>query len=217
MNILPNDFSNFPEDDKLVWSKIQSRFAKLGAKYGVSQAAYPDLYNSELIDNHRKYALWQSLSIKFNTFNFNLLVAEYGVDYNKDIRKKNLEVDYESEHFYFWGYLQLKDSYGRALIRPETIRDKIEEFFQPVEIDFEQHPNFSKKYFVIAANKKDFTAKIEGKPQLLEVLDNHTNTYLEFNDNACLFMIFKAVSYGNLIYTINLGILLDQVLNEKSI
>jgi hypothetical protein len=217
MHILPTNYPNFPEHDKQVWNNIQTWFTELGAKYGVSITEYPDLQHFEMLAKHSEYVLWKSLSIKFSAFNFKLLITEYSVGYYKDIKRKNLESDYKSEHLYFWGYLQLKESYGRVLIRPETLKDKIEEFFEPVELDFKQNTAFSKKYFVIAANKKDFKQKVDDKPQLLEVLYNHPNTYLEFNNNACLFMNFKAVSYKNLIYTINLGILLDQVLNEKSI
>lgn len=50
------------------------------------------------------------------------------------------------------GFTQLEKSYGRTFIRPETISDKITEFFSPIEIDFEKTPEFNTNYFVVSKN-----------------------------------------------------------------
>ncbi|MFN8416703.1 MAG: hypothetical protein U0U66_10260 [Cytophagaceae bacterium] len=57
-------------------------------------------------------------------------------------------------------YTQLDKSYGRTFIRPETISDKVSEFFYSKEIDFEETPEFSANYFVVSKNKEVFKSNI---------------------------------------------------------
>lgn len=46
------------------------------------------------------------------------------------------------------GIATLKKDYGRVLIRPETIEDKISNLFLVTDIDFDFNKDFSKKYYV---------------------------------------------------------------------
>jgi hypothetical protein len=39
---------------------------------------------------------------------------------------------------------------GRVLIRPESLGDKVSEWFAKREIDFEDYPTFSRRYYVLA-------------------------------------------------------------------
>lgn len=213
MNILPENYPNFPEYDKQLWSQINIWFSQLGVNYGVSLAQFPDLEGFELLRNLKKGTVWQSLLIKNSGSVFNLLISEYGTENPQVSRFPDGRKDV-AEHVYFWGYLKLRESFGRALIRPETLKDKIEEWFEPIEIDFAVNKAFSKKYFVVATNTADFKAKMENKPDFLEALNHFNNIYLEFTDNACLFMNFKAVSEKNLVNMINLGLQLDETLNN---
>jgi hypothetical protein len=48
------------------------------------------------------------------------------------------------------GIATLKKDYGRVLIRPETIEDKIKDLILSTDIDFDFNKGFSKKYYVVA-------------------------------------------------------------------
>jgi len=48
------------------------------------------------------------------------------------------------------GIAVLQKDYGRVLIRPETINDKISELFEKTEIDFDNDLAFSSRYYMLA-------------------------------------------------------------------
>ncbi|GAB2976839.1 hypothetical protein GCM10027049_09710 [Mucilaginibacter puniceus] len=49
-----------------------------------------------------------------------------------------------------WALAYLKHNFGRVVIRPETLRDKIVELIHPLEIDFKEDKAFSDVFYVIA-------------------------------------------------------------------
>jgi hypothetical protein len=49
-----------------------------------------------------------------------------------------------------WALAYLKHNFGRVLIRPETLRDKIVELIHPLEIDFAADKAFSDLFYVVA-------------------------------------------------------------------
>lgn len=49
-----------------------------------------------------------------------------------------------------WALAYLKHNFGRVLIRPETLRDKIVELIHPLEIDFAADKAFSDIFYVVA-------------------------------------------------------------------
>ena len=49
-----------------------------------------------------------------------------------------------------WALAYLKHNFGRVLIRPETLRDKIVELIHPLEIDFKEDKAFSDTFYVVA-------------------------------------------------------------------
>ena len=48
-----------------------------------------------------------------------------------------------------WALSYLKHDFGRVLIRPETLADKIIELIHPVELDFEEDKAFSDTFYVL--------------------------------------------------------------------
>lgn len=49
-----------------------------------------------------------------------------------------------------WALAYLKNNFGRVLIRPETLRDKLVELIHPLEIDFAADKAFSDTFYVVA-------------------------------------------------------------------
>ena len=48
-----------------------------------------------------------------------------------------------------WALAYLKNDFGRVLIRPETLRDKLIELIHPVELDFSEDKAFSDTFYVL--------------------------------------------------------------------
>jgi hypothetical protein len=59
-----------------------------------------------------------------------------------------------------WALAYLKHNFGRVLIRPETLRDKIVELIHPLEIDFKEDKAFSNTFYVVANDHKKASAGI---------------------------------------------------------
>lgn len=55
--------------------------------------------------------------------------------------------------FQTWGILNLSKDYRHILVKPETILDKILELVHPIELDFEDDPEFSRKFYVLGDDK----------------------------------------------------------------
>jgi len=48
----------------------------------------------------------------------------------------------------------LKKDFGHVLIKPESFLDKLQEWIQPMELDFEDDPEFSRKFYVMTDEKE---------------------------------------------------------------
>ncbi len=55
--------------------------------------------------------------------------------------------------FQQWGILNLSKDYGHILIKPETMLDKVHELIHHIELDFDDDPEFSKKYYILTDDK----------------------------------------------------------------
>jgi len=65
------------------------------------------------------------------------------------------EKDAPTEDFYLyhtWALAYLKKDFGRIVIRPETLRDKIIELIHPLELDFDDDKAFSNTFYVIVSD-----------------------------------------------------------------
>ena len=58
------------------------------------------------------------------------------------------------EHYLYhtWALAYLKKDFGRIVIRPETLRDKLIELIHPLELDFDDDKAFSDTFYVIVSD-----------------------------------------------------------------
>ena len=49
--------------------------------------------------------------------------------------------------------VELNRDYGQAVMRPERLADKVAELFSRNEVDFEEHPQFSRRYYVLSEDE----------------------------------------------------------------
>jgi hypothetical protein len=103
-----------------------------------------------------------------------------------------------------WGIQYLKNNYGHILIRPETVLDKIHELIVPIELDFEDDKEFSKKFYVVTNDKlkgemlltksfRNYVDNIQSKEFTIEVIDNKLiigNKKVYDQDSAIAFVNF---------------------------
>ncbi|PCI37610.1 MAG: hypothetical protein COB53_05885 [Elusimicrobia bacterium] len=73
---------------------------------------------------------------------------------------------------------------GHVLIRPESLGDKISEFFSPTEVDFPEHPEFCSRNYVLS--KDHALLKSSATNAFLELLGGFADLHLEILDKKAL-------------------------------
>jgi hypothetical protein len=90
----------------------------------------------------------------------------------------NIHLEYQT-----WGSINLKNNFGHILIKPETFLDKIHNMINPVDLDFEDDKEFSKKFLVVTNDKqkaqmqmtqnfRNCISKIEVNEFMIEIFEN---------------------------------------------
>ena len=59
----------------------------------------------------------------------------------------------ETTGFQTWGIMNLSKDCGHVLIKPETMLDKVHELIHPIELDFTDDPEFSRKFYTLSEDK----------------------------------------------------------------
>ena len=90
------------------------------------------------------------------------------------------------------GLAELRKDYGRVLIRPETIADKIAEIFEHVELDFNTDKEFSRKYYVLSNNESKFRMQVT--TPFLNCIAKFDNLEIEINGTILIVRTRKPFS-----------------------
>ena len=85
---------------------------------------------------------------------------------------------------YLFGLVEGAKDLGSAYIRPETIRDKINELIKPVEIDFDDTPKFSRMFYVLSENEKGIRSSLS--KQFRELLTEYKSCEVEMKEGSLL-------------------------------
>lgn len=68
---------------------------------------------------------------------------------------------YERYEYQTWALAYLKKDFGRALIRPETLGDKLLELIHPIELDFVEDKAFSDTFYVLVNDRRKAEAAMD--------------------------------------------------------
>jgi len=93
------------------------------------------------------------------------------------------------------GLALLNKNYGKVLIRPETIEDKINDLFSHIDIDFDFDKEFSKKYCVLANNESLLRMNIS--KQFIETINENNDLEIEIDDNILIVRLRKQFTPEN--------------------
>jgi hypothetical protein len=77
------------------------------------------------------------------------------------------------------GLFSLRRDLGRVLMRPETFGDKLLEIFRPREVDFDECPQFSDRYYVLASDEERLRQHIP--PSALDHLGTRRDLLIEIS------------------------------------
>jgi hypothetical protein len=113
-------------------------------------------YDNEDSNNFRKFEIFSNRKINpgisiritndFRTFYLAFIEVGYSYGYaSKYIHPPAYE-------YQTWGITTLKNDFGHILIKSESLLDKIQALINPIEIDFKDDKEFSKKFYVVTDN-----------------------------------------------------------------
>lgn len=200
-----------PENEEEFWSYCLGCLDNIATIYNIRNTALPEINIFNFITSKQNPNYFNAWKVSDSKSFFELCLVSYEIVYFTASHTGGHK--HTDSHLYFFGHLNLTTDFGNALIRPETLEDKITELFDSVEIDFKTYPKFSKKYFVLAENKDDFAKLL--KPELIQYIQNIEGLQIEFKNNNCIFRLGKAVDERESMQLCEIGLTLDGLLNNR--
>lgn len=115
---------------------------------------------------------------------------------NYSVKQTKIPIHEENfAEFELVGICELRKDYGMVIIRPETIVDKIVDWFVPVEIDFDIDPDFSEKYYVLTND--DSKLKRVANKGFLTAIKNFDGLEIEINGSILMVRLRKPFTTEN--------------------
>lgn len=209
MNILPEDYVLMSDTEKEGWDHAQACMLELEKHFTPLRTNKPRISHFYILASKRAPIHFSAWEIRKNQTGCKLCLVQYDFPYVVVGRYKS-HTEWNTS-LYFLGYLKLKNDFGIALIKPETLADKVSELFEPVEIDFPSHPLFSFKYYVLARDRETFRQMVT--PGLMAFMQKQSGLQLEFRHNQCLFRMPKTTRKNEAVMLAEIGLALDGILN----
>ena len=92
----------------------------------------------------------------------------------------------DTYHHQTWALAYLKKDFGRVLIRPETLTDKIIELIHPVELDFDEDKAFSDTFYVLVNDHQKAVTAIDRNFRNAVMDIRHDNLIIEIVNHTLL-------------------------------
>ncbi|NJB72028.1 hypothetical protein GGR42_002519 [Saonia flava] len=210
--IFPKNYQSLSREEKADWNYLKKIFDRVSFDYKVSKASKPNLSGFETFNGQKSLKLLQSFNIRKDNNQFTLCLIEYNTShleahsYGGTIRTNS--------HKYLFGHLKIDSDFGRAFLRPETIGDKISEFFSSNELDIKGFDKFNRNYHLLTSDKKKFLTAMNG--QLINSIAELKNVEMEFSGKKCLFRLKKAIDLEETLELCKLGINMATVAKNNS-
>ena len=199
---LPKNYRNLSHEEKADWNYIKKIFEKVSNDYKVLKVSKPSLSSFEIFNSQKSLKLLQSYSIQKDNNQFILCLIEYNTSHQEAYSYGGISKT--NSHKYLFGHLKTHSDFGRAFLRPETIGDKISEFFSPTELDIKGFDKFNHNYYLLTSDKEKFIAATNGR--LINSIAELKNVEMEFAGRKCLFRLKKAIDLKETLELCKLGI-----------
>jgi hypothetical protein len=110
------------------------------------------------------------------------------VEVHQKHRTRNLNHLVAQDHYEYqtWALAYLKKDFGRVLIRPETLADKIIELVHPVELDFEEDKAFSDTWYVLINDRWKAEAAMDRNFRNAVMDVRHDHVVIEIIDHTLI-------------------------------
>ncbi|QVY66896.1 hypothetical protein [Polaribacter sp. Q13] len=209
---LPKNFESLFENERIEWIKIKRIFSQISSEFNISKIRKPSLASFEIMNKGNFLKILQSYEIKKDNNQFTLSVVEYNNSY-EIVNKYGGRTATES-HKYLFGFLRTEKDFGKGFLRPESIGDKISEYFSPVELDINGFDKFNKNYYLVVSEKDKFLKSIN--ENIINSISEYKNVEMEFSNRKYLFRIRNVFELKEAKNLCELGIKLASSTKNKS-
>lgn len=135
------------------------------------------LDNTKLFEGYKSYEMIKSFRIRgVDLSDILILNLTYQVSTGKQT--------YEQSETQIIGFTKLKKDYGQLLISPESIEDKIRDWFEKSDIDFKDFPKFSSRYLFQADDRNK--AESFATTNRLQLIEQQPNIIIEVKNNLLI-------------------------------
>jgi hypothetical protein len=169
---------------------ISLALASLSLKYQLSNLSksLKDKINSSLTDFNllKGYGLISiigAIRVMNNDKGMDLIIVSVDSSHQKN-QLKTVAIRENPLEFEILGLVDLKKDYGNVFISPESLIDKVSEFFDPVEIDFKEDKKFSSLYYVLSEDEKKARAHMSAG--LLKAIRTFDDLHIEIRGQKML-------------------------------
>lgn len=107
---------------------------------------------------------------------------------------------YDSYQYQSWALAYLKKDFGRVLIRPETLIDKIIELVHPVELDFDDDKAFSDTFYVLTNDRQKAGSAMDRKFRNVVMDVRETDLVIEIINHTLIIGNHKSISPENAVH-----------------
>ena len=110
--------------------------------------------------------------------------------------------------------VKLSSAFGHFIIKKESLANKIMELFQPLELDFAEDAEFSRKFYVLSKDKQKTISFIT--PKFMELLKplNDSNAFFELINDTLIIGNGMPAGHHSIIELIKLGCEIDRLMNR---
>lgn len=141
-----------------------------------------------IFENYDKVTLFFAMKLSGYKYNTYLLLITFNSQDQIGLREIHTRKNVDCE---LLGLTSINSDLGHVLIRPETFSDKVVELLSPSEVDFDEAPKFSRKYYVLADNAEKLRKGVNIK--FLNAINEFKDLHIEIKDSYVLSRTYKAV------------------------
>jgi hypothetical protein len=164
---------------------FQETYDALKARFRMEHTGDIDFHlnDFEVFKNHADVNLKGSYVIKNARTDCYILFVETH-DLVGNAKRYTAAADYYEYHT--WALAYLKKDFGRVMIRPETLVDKLIELVHPVELDFEEDKAFSDTWYVLTNDRWKAEASMDRNFRNAVMDVRHDNVVIEIIDHTLI-------------------------------
>ena len=210
INILPKNFDNLLSHERELWQEAQICFESISKKFKLFKEIKPSIQKFQILTSKSNSKIINAWKVINNKSSFKLCLIQYDSEYTTaGPTGGNTHLD---TSLYLFGHLNLKHDFGKALIRPETFKDKIMEFIEPSEIEFKNQSKFNNAYYVLSQDKQ----KLENglSTEFFKFMEKVNGLQIEFNNYQCVFRLPNSIDKIESIKLCSIGFILNDILNN---